>query len=466
MAEAAAMPGTSAMPQMSARSRALAAELAAAGVTGVVLAWADNNGIPRSRTVPVTTLDDVARRGVGVTSLFAVFDSHDAITFAHRGLATPSGDVRLIPVLDALTRLAGQPALAWAPARQVAADGSPWPYDQRSVLQRQVERAAAVGLTIRAGYEMEFSVGHAGAGDDALHPAHPGPAYSPHALLAVDEFVAALLHDFAANSLPINQLHAEYGLAQMELSLVASDPVTAADRQLLARQTIHAAARAHGLRASFAPVVSLAAPGNGWHLHTSVWRDGENLLAGSTDGPGPEGAAYLAGLLRELPAVAALTAPSVPSLTRLRPGYFAGAYVFWGVENREAALRYVPGSELLGAGHANVELKVSDASANPYLALAAVVAAGVAGIQEKLELGEPIQSDPGRWSEAERSEHGLTALPTTPGGAEDALRGSALLAEVLGENLLGAFLAVRRSDASWASQRTLEEVVAAHLWRY
>lgn len=445
---------------------ALAAELAASGVAGVAITWADNNGIPRSRTVPVAMLEDVARRGVGVTSLFAVFDSHDMITFAHPGLATPSGDVRLIPVLEGLTRLAGQSALAWAPGRQVGADGSPWPYDQRSTLERQVERAAVVGLAVRAGYEMEFAICRANIGDDALHPAHDGPAYSPHALLAVDEFVAALLRDSAANGLPINQLHAEYGPAQVELSLTASDPVTAADRQLLTRQTIHAAARAHGLRASFAPLVSPAAVGNGWHLHTSVWREGENLLAGDAEGPGPEGAAWIAGLLRELPAVAALTAPSVPSLARLRPGYFAGAYVFWGVENREAALRYVPGSKLLGEGHANVELKVSDASANPYLALAAVVAAGVAGVAEKLELPEPIQADPGSWSEAQRSERGVRALPTTPEEAEEALRGSALLREVLGEELLDAFLAVRRSDAAWASQRTQEEVVAGHLWRY
>ncbi|MEO7193379.1 MAG: glutamine synthetase family protein [Pseudonocardiaceae bacterium] len=456
---------------------ALASELAARGVVGVSIVWADNNGIPRSRIVPIAALPQVAQRGVGVSTLFAVFDTHDAITFAHQGIATPSGDVRLIPDLRGLTRLAGQPALAWAPGRQVAVDGSPWPYDQRGVLETQVEAAAAEGLEIRAGYEMEFVLTQAGdPGDPGDEPrlAYHAPAYSPHALLAVDEFVADLLADLAANGVPVHQLHAEYGPAQVELSIAAADPITAADRQLLARQTIHAAARAHGLRACFAPLFTADGVGNGWHLHTSVWRDGRNLLASAApsvdrpavDRPGPDGVGWLGGLLRDLRAVAAVTAPSVPSLARLRPGYFASAYQFWGVENREAPLRYVLGSELLGAGHANVELKVSDASANPHLALAVVIAAGLAGLREGADPGEPIQTDPGRWSEREREARGLRRLPTTPAEQEEALINSKRLTATLGEPLLGAFLAVRRSDASWAANRSLNDIIVAHRWRY
>ncbi|MDQ4010469.1 MAG: glutamine synthetase family protein [Actinomycetota bacterium] len=452
---------------------ALALDLAAQGVVGLTIAWADNNGIPRSRTVPIDALPQVAKQGVGITALFAVFDTHDAITFSHAGLSTPSGDVRLIPQLCGLTQLAGQPALAWAPGRQVAADGSCWPYDQRGVLKAQVHAAAAEGLEIKAGYELEFvlvQAGDCGTCGAELRLAHQGPAYSPHALLAVDEFVAAVLTDLAANGVPVNQLHAEYGPAQLELSIVASDPITAADRQLLARQTIHAAARAHGLRASFAPLFTVAGIGNGWHLHTSVWCDGRNLLAGSATGaaerPGPDGAGWLGGLLRDLPALAAITAPSVPSLSRLRPGYWAGAYQFWGVENREAPLRYVPGSELLGADHANVELKVSDAAANPYLALAAVIAAGMAGLRDGADPGEPIQTDPGGWTESDRAARGLTQLPVTPAEQEAALTGCQRVTAVLGEQLLGAFLAVRRSDAAWAADRSLDDVVAAHRWRY
>jgi glutamine synthetase len=444
------------------RFLSLAEELTRAGVVGVTIAWVDNNGIPRSRTVPVARLVDVASVGVGITTLFAVFDSHDVITFEHEGLPNASGDVRLLPVIERITRLAGQPGFAWAPGRQLAADGAEWPYDQRSVLEGQVARTAERGLELRCGYELEFFVGR---DTDDLQPAHHGPAYSPHALLQIDQFAAALLGDLASNGLAVNQLHAEYGLAQVELSLVATDPVRAADDHVLARQTIRAAARNHGLRVSFAPLVTTAGVGNGSHFHTSVWRDGENLMAGEHS-PGPDGAAFVAGMLRDLPALVAVTAPSVPSLTRLRPGYFASAFAFWGIENREAALRFVPSSTLLGSGHANIEFKPSDASANPYLALAAVIGSGLAGIDDALTLPEPIAEEPGNWTDDERDRRGVIRLPTTPAEGEAALLANDRVRRTLGEPLLGAFLAVRRADARWALERSPDEVVEAHLWRY
>jgi len=447
------------------RAGELVQQLRREGVVGVTVAWVDNNGIPRSRTVPVAALPQVATQGVGVTTLFAVFDTNDAITYAAPGLETPSGDVRLVPDLDRLTVLAGQPGLAWAPGTQVCADGSPWPWDQRSLLAGTVDDLAARGHSALVGYEMEFVVS-VPSPDGSLVPAHQGPAYSPHALVAIDGFVTDLLRDAEANGLRLGQVHAEYGPAQVELSITAADPVTAADQQLLARQTVHAVAARHGLRVSFAPLPSLQAAGNGWHVHTSLWRDGENLLAGGDDGPTGAGAGYLAGLLRDLPALAAVTAPSVGSLARLRPGFFAGAYACWGVENREAPLRYVPGSALLGAGHANVELKVSDASANPYLALTALLAAGVAGVEDGLALPEPVASDPGTWSEDERAARDVAALPATPAEQEAALRASARVTDALGPERLGAFLAVRRADAAWAAERDTEDVLAAWRWRY
>jgi glutamine synthetase len=153
----------------------------------------------------------------------------------------------------------------------------------------------------------------------------------------------------------------------------------------------------------------------------------------------PEGTSYIAGLLRDLAGITAITAPSVPSLARLRPGYFASSYGFWGVENREAALRYVPSSSLLGTSHANVELKPSDASANPYLALAAVIAAGLAGVQEDLTPPPAVQQDPGRWTDGERQRAGTVPLPSTPEQREQALLGSERVTAALGDHLLGAF---------------------------
>lgn len=436
---------------------------------GVTVTWADNNGITRSRTVPVGRLESVAETGIGITPLFAVFDSQDGIVFTHQRLSTPSGDIRLVPQLDRLVRLSGQPGFAWAPGRQVAADGSPWPYDQRGVLERQVQRAEQHGLSMLAGYEMEFQLCRPEPGTQQLRPVHEsGPSYGPLRTLTVDEFAEQLLRDLDSNGIVVNQFHGEYGPGQFELSITATDPVTAADQQLLARQSIHAAARAHGLRASFAPLVELGQVGNGWHLHTSISRDGHNLLSGGTgvEGMQPDGAAFLAGLLRELPAVVAVTAPSLASLQRRRPGYWSGAYGFWGVENREAALRLVPGSALVGARNANIELKPSDASANPYLAIAAVLAAGLGGIADQLTPPPPVQADPGTWTEQQRAEHDIALLPTTVKEQLDALLSNQHIRAALGEDLLDAFRTVRESDLNWATDHTDAEVLEAYRWLY
>ncbi|MCK2216958.1 glutamine synthetase family protein [Actinomadura sp. ATCC 31491] len=443
-------------------------DLARDGVVGVTIVWADNNGIPRSRTVPTAQYAAAVERGVGVTPLFAVFDSHDGITFEHAPLGTPSGDIRLMPAGDRPVRLAGQPGFAWVPGRQVAADGSPWPYDQRTVLERQVARAAELGLGFLAGYEIEFHLSHAGDDGDDPRPVYAGPSYGPAKLLAVDAFAAQLLRDLDRNGVPVGQFHGEYGPGQFEFAIAPADPVTAADRQLLARQTVHAAARAHGLRASFAPLVAPGQIGNGWHLHTSVLRAGTNLLSGG-DGPGgltAAGAAYVAGLLRDLPAIVAVTAPSLSSLQRLRPGHWCGAYACWGVENREAALRLVPATPLLGPGHANVELKPSDAAANPYLALAAVIAAGLAGLADGLTLPAPVQEDPASWSSERRASHGVHRLPTSVDEQLAALLGNPRVRSALGEELTGAFRAVRLSDAARAAGRDAAEVIRSYRWLY
>ncbi|MAS53217.1 MAG: glutamine synthetase [Pimelobacter sp.] len=458
----------------------LTAALEQQGVRGVTIGWVDNNGTVRSRTVPIAALPTAARKGVGISSTFAVFDSHDAVTFAFEGIATPSGDVRLVPVIESaadVTPLAGQRGQAWVNGRQVAADGEAWPYCQRAVLERQVAAAAEAGFEVRAGFEIEMVVVRDDlladpAGDD-WRPAHRGPVYSPNALRDVDEFVHQLLGDLAAHGISIGQLHAEYGGAQVEIALDALDPLAMADTQVLARQTIHAAARAHGLRVSFAPITTADGAGNGWHLHTSLVREGRNALTGTgsdTDehGLSTTGRGYLAGLLRELPGLVAVTAPTTGSLMRRRPGFWAGAYGFWGVENREAALRLVPSSPLLGTEHTNVELKACDASANPYLALAVVIAAGLAGVRDGAgaTLPDPVQDDVGGWEDAAREAAGISPLATTHEEQRAHLLASDLVRDVLGEELLGAFVAVRDSDAAWAAEHTPEETVASLRWRY
>ena len=243
----------------------------------------------------------------------------------------------------------------------------------------------------------------------------------------MDEFCAQLLADLEANGILVGQLHAEYGLAQMELAIGASDPVAAADLQLLTRQTIHAAARRHGLRASFAPLVDAAAAGNGWHIHSSVSRDGAQPALGRRrrardDGRGrgvgggtaarAAGAGGRRGAERAIAAAppAGLLRERVRVLGRAEPGGGAAPH---------------PRRPLVPAGAANVELKASDASGNPYLAVAAVIAAGLAGIAEGLTLPEPVKDDPGAWDGGRAGAPRHPPLPRTADEAIAAVEGSA-----------------------------------------
>ena len=209
------------------------------------------------------------------------------------------------PSSTALSRSPASRRSRGRPRASSTPTASPWPLDPRGALEAQLAAAAAAGLEVTAGFEIEFFVG---LDEDEPVPAHRGPAYSPHALLQVDELVTDLLRDLDSNGLTIGQLHAEYGLAQVELSLAATDPMNAADDQMLARQTIHAAARSNGLRASFAPLITLGGRRAGLApAHVRGARRAQP--AERTPPPSGEGASWIAGLLRELPAITAVTTP-------------------------------------------------------------------------------------------------------------------------------------------------------------
>jgi glutamine synthetase len=444
---------------------ALAAELKSKGVRALTVAWCDSNGIQRSRTAPIDKLDSAVKRGMGCSFLFAVFDSHDHIHWGVEGLETATGDFRIKAVPERIVQLAGQPAFAWAPAQLWLQEGPRWEHCYRAALERIVERASGLGYEFKAGLELEWFIGQ---DSDEPVAAHRGPVYSPNAMLDVTEFLSELLADLDDNGLGIGQIHAEYAWSQLEISLDAKDPLAAADDQLLARETIRAAARSNGLRASFAPLITPEGVGNGWHFHVSIHKDGRNLLSGG-DGPEgmtPEGEAFVAGILRDLQGVVAVTAPSVPSQLRLRPGYFASAYAFWGPDNREASLRFVPGAEAIGAQNANIELKASDASGNPYLGLTAMLACGLGGIEDGLRLPEPIVEDPGNWTPEQREQQGVRRFAQDVDEQIASFEAAHRIRAAFGDPLANAFTGVRRADAAWAEGKSAEEIIAAHLWQY
>ncbi|WP_405746511.1 glutamine synthetase family protein [Streptomyces sp. NBC_01525] len=460
--------------QQSAQARQLSARLDAEGVRNTALTWVDNAGITRVKAVPAHRLEQVAHRGVGMSPVFDVFTSDDAITeSAHIG--GPDGDLRLFPDLDRVTPLAAQPGWAWAPADRYDQLGAPHPACQRQFARRMTDRAAEHGLGLRMGFETEWVVTRAPEPGTpaATDPEAPldfpcaGPAYGMTRVVELSDYLRDITEALTVQGLDVLQLHPEYAAGQFEVSTAAADPVRAADDVVLVRETVRAVSARHGLRASFAPTVVAGLVGNGCHLHLSLHRDGRSLHRdpAAAHGLAPDAAAFLGGVLEALPALLALGCPSPASYLRLQPSHWAGVYQCWGVENREAALRLVTGApDDPDGGHA--ELKPFDAAANPYLVVGAVLAAGLHGLTSGGRLPDPVSGDPGVLGVRERGRRGIVRLPTTLTDSADQLEKSAPLREAMGDVLHGAVLAVRRAEAARFAGEGDEEIAAETRWRW
>jgi glutamine synthetase len=444
--------------QLGERGRQVGEELAGRGVRTVALTWVDNAGITRVKTVPVARLAHAAAWGVGMSPVFDVFLVDDSITTSPH-VGGPAGDLRLYPDLDRVRVLAAQPGWAWAPVDRRTQDDEPYPCCQRTLARTAAGRAAERGLEFRMAFEVEWFLG---TGDAT--PACTGPAYGMTRVIELSRYVDDLLAALDAQGVPVDQFHPEYAPGQLELSVAAADPVLAADRTVLVRQTIRAVSHAYGYRASFAPVVVAGQVGNGHHLHLSARAGGRPLLTG---GEGPygltaEGESLLSGLLDRLPALTAVSAPSVASYLRLVPQHWAAPYRCWGRENREAALRLVTGSVGERDRAANAELKCCDGAANPYLVVAAVTGIGTASVDRGWRLPPEVPGDPALLPESEQPPR----LPRSVGEAVDALRADDVLPDLFGEPLLEAFCAVRRAEAELFAEATPEQVAEAGRWRY
>jgi glutamine synthetase len=443
------------------------AELPTTGVHGVALTYVDTAGVTRVKTVPVAKLPAAVSWGVGMSPVFDLFLADDSIVGSDKQ-GGPDGDLRLFPDLERLVELAAQPGWAWAPVDRLTQDGTPHVNCSRSRLRHLVADAAAEGLTFKAGIEIEFALGRDDVPWPEFAPAVHGPAYGMTRLVEQSEFCAAALSALAAQGIDVDQLHPEYAAGQFEVSVGALDPVDAADRSVLVRQTLRALAAQRGLRISFAPSVVAGGVGNGGHVHLSAWRDGVNLHSG---GPGrygmsADGEAFAAGVLDALPALAAITTPSPSSYLRLQPSAWAGIYAVWGHETREAALRVITGTTGDQEQAANLEVKCADLAANPYLLLTGLVAAGLDGLERKLVLPEEITGDPSRFGADEAQAKGVRRLPTSLEEALAAFTASPLPEKAFGEYLVDAVVAVRKGEAARVEGLSPAEVAEAYRWVY
>ncbi|HEV7980050.1 glutamine synthetase family protein [Amycolatopsis sp.] len=451
---------------LGARAHELGARLTARGVELVALTWVDNSGITRTKAVPLRRLANAAAWGVGASYSFDFFlFNDDLITGEYSRGAV--GDLRLYPDLERLTALSAQPGWAWAPADRYDQEGVVHPQDQRSLAKAAVERLAERGYTAKMAFEVEWIITAESAPDD-ITSAVCGPGYGYASLSRHSDYLRAVVSALERQRIGVEQIHPEYAAGQFELSVAASDPVAAADTYVLVRETVRAVSRQHGLRASFTPRFAGEGVGNGGHVHLSVWDGETNAYAGGDRRFGMTGVAesFSAGILGRLPALLAVGAPSVVSYLRLEPHHWAGVYGVWGLENREAPLRFVTGSVGERAKAANLEVKCFDQTANPYLVVAALLFAGLAGLDEGGTLPEPVDVDPGTLPEDERRRLGIDRLPTNLLDAVAAFEADTVLTGSFGAPLATTLTDIRKAEAALFTGATAEEIARAMRWTH
>jgi len=428
--------------------------------------WCGNDGTIRAKASSRRGLEGRMRAGIGLTVAMQAMNSLDQLQPVE-GMG-PVGEVRLVPDPETFRVLPYAPASGAAICDHIGLDGEPASVCQRSFLRRQTARLAEHGAMLEASFENEFTL--AVPTDGGYRPVDESLCFSTIGMTTAQEYVEALAAALERQDIVLEQYYAELGHGQQEISTGHAPALRAADEQLFVRETIRGVASQLGYVASLAPKPWPDAAGNGGHVHFSLWtEDGSRNLFYEPTSPDRLSATarnFVAGVLAHLPGLCGLAAPSFNSYRRIVPQYWAGAFTAWGHDNREAPVRVPSVFSGMEEASTNVELKAADATCNPYLALGALIAAGLDGLEQRLEPPEPIQVDPATLSDDERLARGIRPLPVTQKEALDALEADRVLLAALGPVLAGSFLAVRRSEWDEYARQDEEFEQRGHFLKY
>jgi glutamine synthetase len=425
--------------------------------------FVDMHGKPNAKLVPAHHLDDLLNDGAG----FAGFAAGDI------GQGPHDPDLIAMPDVRSYTPLPWRSGVARF-ACDATVEGEEWPYCPRTILRRQLERAAALGYDFRIGAELEyFLVRRREDGSIEVADAHDTldqPCYDMRALTRNLEFVSQVSRNVTALGWDNYATDHEDANGQFEQNFEFDDALVTCDRAVFFRYMVEAMAQERGLIATFMPKPFAHLTGNGCHLHMSLWKDGVNVFeADPADDPRGLGLSELAyqfvgGLKAHAKAYIAVTAPTVTSYKRLIVGAptsgatWAPAYVSYGYNNRTQMLR-IPGP-------GRIEDRTVDGSCNPYLAATVVLAAGLDGIERGLDPGEPNSLNLYETDEAQRAELGIDVLPANLLDATRELERCQVLRAALGrardEDYVDYFIHCKRRE--W--QQAHEQITPWELDRY
>jgi glutamine synthetase len=420
----------------------------------VALVCCDLGAIVRGRALPASDLDAHLAAGVGWVP------ANHALT-PLGPLAEPSpfhstGDLRLLPDVHTRVRVesgAGDAALELVLCDIVQTDGEPWECCPRSFLRDSLALLRdELGVVLTASFEHEFQL--LVEPDTRSAPDGPPPPlpFSLEALRRAEPFAGEVMGALAAAGAQPERFFAEFAAHQFEIPVHPAEGLAAADRAVVLREVVRDTARRHERRATFTPLLSPTEAGNGVHIHLSLLDTSGRPALYDAARPGSLselGEQFAAGILLHARALTALSAPSPISPTRLAPHHWSAGAVCLGQRNRETLLRLPPLVSLGGgdpASQLRLEYRGADAAANPYLALGAIVRAGLDGVRAGLPAPSILDRDPAQLDATEAARYGVGALPATLEESLDALAEDAAAREWMGPLLYQAYVAVKRFE--------------------
>ncbi|MFL5825613.1 MAG: glutamine synthetase family protein [Thermoleophilaceae bacterium] len=408
----------------------------------VLLGIPDMHGQIRGKALRPSAFESALRSGTVMTDLLLALDPTDEPITDYQGFGIRSGagDMIVHPEIETLRTMAWRPGWSVCLARPSWPDGSACLLDSREVLRRVLADMSELGYDVTAAFEYEIRLR-----DRDGEFLSSGISYSVGEIARFDDFIRQLGPALEGLGVDLTAVHTEAGPGLLELNIAARPGLRAADDAAFVKLASKEVAAAMGLTASFLAKTVPGQEGSSGHLHLSCWAEGENAFASADGEMAPVFASAVAGVLDHLPAASLLLNPTVNSYKRLVPGWFAPVNLSWGLENRSAAVRAIRSAE--HPERCRIECRRPGADANPYLALAALVAAASDGIRCEASPPEPVVGDA-----SERDD-----LPPLPGSLESAIaafRADTALREALGEE----FSAYYEISREWELKKWRESV--------
>lgn len=390
------------------------------GTHTVVLGLGDLNGIMRGKRIPASHWETICKEGNALSiALFALDMTCDVWDTPFVNFENGYPDMHMVPISKPVA-LPWEPGVAMCFARAEGSDHGEIPIDPRNALKRQVERAAAMGIEVQVGTELEFYL----LDPETKKPKDKGiNVYGLDRAAAMEHVIGPIRTMINEAGIPIEQSNPEYAAGQVEVNVRYDEALLSADRLVMFRTMVKQLATQNGYQATFMAKPFAAESGNGFHCHYSLWKDGKNLFADNGK-LSNMGRYFVGGLQKRISETAICGSMTVNGYRRRQPYTFCPINASWGFDNRTVALRVIEGSD----SAVRVEKRDAGADCNPYLLLAADIAAGLDGIEAKMEPSEPCKAN--AYEDAD-----IPPIPTDLGEATKLARGSEWLQAVMGKTL-------------------------------